>query len=160
MTLIAPLCFSRTASSTRVSPEIEYMCNLPSCPPIMASLPSGETADAVTTNPRLMVDTIFVPRSMTTPESIETRASSGERSATLKSFGWFPISMASASPHWSPCKETRLICLSEEKERGAVRGRNPHRNSYFADALKFPTPKKTNLSYVSIMYYEWKTMSQ
>jgi len=36
---------------------------------------------------------------MTTPESIATKASSGQRRARLISFGWLRTSMESASPH-------------------------------------------------------------
>nr|GMD35639.1 hypothetical protein DEO72_LG9g3547 [Ipomoea batatas] len=77
ITVIGPRCFSRMACSLRVSPVTEYTRSLPSWAPTIASVPSGEIAQAVTVNPRLVVDNTFVPRRRTTPVSIVTIASSG-----------------------------------------------------------------------------------
>lgn len=53
----------------------------------MASAPSGEIVDAVTTYVTLMLDASFEPRRMASPESVETKATSGNLTARLKSFG-------------------------------------------------------------------------
>lgn len=107
--VIAPLCFSRTTSSLRLSPAMEYKWSLPSWPPTIASVPSGEITDAVTVNPRFMVDSTFVPRRRMTPVSNETKVTSGELRARLKSLGWVPTSIEFASPHWSPSRDTLQI---------------------------------------------------
>jgi len=58
------------------------MCNLPSFPTKIVSVPSTEIVGAITVNPRFVLDQIFNPLSRTTPESVATKIVSGALRAT------------------------------------------------------------------------------